>query len=146
MKKGYTLVVEDDRDELDTILSALAHREIPGEVVVVESGGEALQTLFGKDGPSLRGLGLPRLVVLDADAPRVRALDLPLLVRMHPRTARLPIVTLVSSPDDVCRARDGRLVADWFVRKPCGVLALGAAVEAAQARRAPERVPVHGHA
>lgn len=128
MTDGYTLVVEDDLDELDTILSALpqdSHR------VVVEDGGEALRILFGK---APRGLGLPRLVVIDLDSSRVRDFQLPLLIRAHPRTAHLPLVTLLGSAGDVCRAQNGRIVSDWFVRKPSGTLALGAAIEAAFAR------------
>ena len=131
MHDGYTLVVEDDLDELDTILSALPAGTIR---VVVEDGGEALRILYGR---TPKGLGAPALIVIDLDSSRVRDFQLPQLVRAHPRTAHLPMVTLVGSNADVCRARNGRIVSDWFVRKPTGSFALGAAIEAAHACHAP---------
>ena len=130
MKRGYTLVVEDDLEELETILKALAERPLPGDVVVASDGGEALHALYGAT-----RLGHPDLLIVDADAPKVRELQLPVLARAHPVTANLPIVTIVGSVHDLWRERDGRLISDWFVRKPCGVLALGAAITAAQAHR-----------
>jgi DNA-binding response OmpR family regulator len=120
MPNGYTLIVEDDRAELDTIFDAL----VPGDLVVANDGAAALDAIARR---------MPEAVVIDLDAPRVRELRLPQRLRAHPLTKNLPIVTMVSSPFDVARAENGRIVSDWFVRKPCGPLALAAAVEAARA-------------
>jgi DNA-binding response OmpR family regulator len=123
MPNGYTLVVEDDNDELDTIFDAL----VPDELVIASDGSAALHAIARR---------MPGAVVIDLDAPHVRELRLPQRLRAHPRTKDLPIVTMVSSPLDVARAENGRIVSDWFVRKPCGSLALAAAIEAARARHA----------
>ena len=132
MRPGYTLIVEDDEDELAAIRSALPPHG--GEVVVIDDAGAALAALHGRRAAAHRRGRMPDLLIVDLDAARVRALELPQLLRMHPRTALVPMLALGAAADDVCRARSGRLPADWFIRKPWSAPALAAAVRAVHAR------------
>ena len=115
----FILLVEDNPDDVELTLRALAKNRIANEVVVVTDGQEALDWFFcegahtGRD-PSDR----PTLVLLDLKLPKVDGLEVLKHIRKDPRTRLLPVVMLTSSKEerDVIASYD--LGANSYVRKP----------------------------
>jgi DNA-binding response OmpR family regulator len=126
MHRRCTLVVEDDPVELETILRALAAHNFVGDIVIAQDGYQAVNALYAQRRPIRADL-----LIIDADARSVRELQLPVLTRAQALTRESAIVTLVGDVHDLWRARGGRLVSDWFVRKPTCARALSAAITAA---------------
>jgi carbon storage regulator CsrA len=96
------LVVEDDPDQAELIVRALAISHI-SSVTVVGTGSEAIAALLPDDGsePRLN----PSLVLLDLNLPDVSGIDVLQRFRQAAWLATVPVVVLTSSrSDDLVRA------------------------------------------
>jgi two-component system response regulator len=115
----FILLVEDNPDDVELTLRALAKNRIANEVVVVTDGQEALDWLHC-DGPyaGRDASEQPALVLLDLKLPKVDGLQVLEQMRKDPRTRLLPVVMLTSSKEerDVIASYD--LGANSYVRKP----------------------------
>ncbi len=118
-RSKFILLVEDNPDDVELTLRALAKNRIANEVVVVTDGQEALDWLHC-DGPYAdRDISeQPALVLLDLKLPKVDGLQVLEQMRKDPRTRLLPVVMLTSSKEerDVIASYD--LGANSYVRKP----------------------------
>ena len=111
------LLVEDNADDEELTLRALARSHVGNRVVVTRDGAEALAYLLGT--PEAPALGpLPALVLLDLKLPKIDGLEVLQRLRAAPRTRRLPVVILTSSGEerDLIEAYDRG--ANSYVRKP----------------------------
>jgi two-component system response regulator len=111
------LLVEDNADDEELTLRALARSHVGNRVVVARDGAEALGYLLGT--PEAPALGpLPALVLLDLKLPKIDGLEVLQRLRAAPRTRRLPVVILTSSGEerDLIEAYDRG--ANSYVRKP----------------------------
>lgn len=111
------LLVEDDPDQRELAMLALAAAGLDGAVAVARDGEDAISYLFGE--AAVRELAeLPRLVVLDLHLPRVDGFEVLHRIRGCASTRHLPTVVYSSSEDpaEIRRAYD--LGANSFVRKP----------------------------
>ena len=89
------LLVDDDRNEIDVVLRALARAGLDAPVAVARDGVEALEAL----GLEANGAPppLPRVVFLDLKMPRVDGWEVLRRIREHPCTSDVPVVMLSSS-------------------------------------------------
>lgn len=115
----FILLVEDNPDDVELTLRALAKNRIANEVVVVTDGQEALDWLFREGAHADRSPPeQPALVLLDLKLPKVDGLEVLGQMRKDARTRLLPVVVLTSSKEerDVVASYD--LGANSYVRKP----------------------------
>ena len=115
----FILLVEDNPDDVELTLRALAKNRIANEVVVVTDGQQALDWLHCDGAYADRDASeQPALVLLDLKLPRVDGLQVLEQMRRDPRTRLLPVVMLTSSKEerDVIASYD--LGANSYVRKP----------------------------
>lgn len=119
MSDDTILLVEDNPDDEELTLLALAEGDIRSRVTVVCDGVEAVDFLFGQGRYADRvPVALPSLVLLDLKLPKLGGLDVLARVRADPRTRLLPIVVLTSSSEEADIVASYRLGANSYVRKP----------------------------
>lgn len=119
MNPKVILLVEDNPDDEELTLMALAKNNILNEVVVARDGVEALEYLFGAGElafPQRRVL--PTLILLDLKLPRVDGLEVLKRIRADERTCMLPVVVLTSSREERDLFESYSLGCNSYVRKP----------------------------
>jgi two-component system response regulator len=115
----YMLLVEDSADDAELTLRAFSKHRLANRVVHVSDGVEALDFLFARGAFAQRDPEhVPSLVLLDISMPRLGGHEVLEAMRADSRTARIPVVMLTSSDEqvDVAKAYDGG--ANSYVRKP----------------------------
>lgn len=119
MTEKVILLVEDNADDEELTLRALAKSNIVNRVVVARDGVEALDFLFMRGAYATRDANDgPQVVLLDLKLPKLDGLEVLRQLRADSRTRRLPVVILTSSAEeqDVLRGYD--LGANSYIRKP----------------------------
>ena len=118
-KSAFTLLVEDNEDDADLTAMAFGDAKIANPLVRVRDGEEALDYLFARRSYAHRDPSeLPRVVLLDLKLPKLGGIEVLKTIRTAPRTARLPVVILTSSLEDVDRVSCYDLHCNSYVRKP----------------------------
>lgn len=113
------LLVEDNPDDEELTLRALARNNIGNQVVVVRDGQEAIDWLEGAGTHAGRDASnVPALILLDLKLPKVDGLEVLRRVRANPNTAIVPVVILTSSKEDRDRASGYQGGANSYVQKP----------------------------
>jgi CheY-like chemotaxis protein len=129
MSKPNVLLVEDNANDEELTLRALALSNILNEIVVVRDGQEALDYLFGTGVHSGRDVGNPpQVVLLDINLPKVNGLDVLKRIRADERTRLLPVVILTSSAEDRDRLAAYHNHANSYICKPVDFDQFSAAV------------------
>ena len=97
---GKILVVEDDPDDLEVVLSALRSHDCGDDLRVARDGEEAVRLLFEPPPPSM--------ILLDLNLPKIDGHEVLRQAKSDPRTKRVPVVVLTTSwaDADVERAYD----------------------------------------
>ena len=113
------LLVEDNADDEELTLRALARNNISNEVTVVRDGQEAVDWLEGSGTYSSRDPSdVPALILLDLKLPKIDGIEVLRRLRANPRTAIVPVVILTSSKEDRDRASGYLSGANSYVQKP----------------------------
>jgi two-component system, response regulator len=113
------LLVEDNPDDEELTLRALARHHIGNRVVVARDGQEAVDWLEGTGPFASRDVNdLPAVVLLDLKLPKIDGLEVLRRLRANPRTAIVPVVILTSSKEDRDRASSYHGGANSYVQKP----------------------------
>ena len=114
------LLVEDNPDDEELTLRALARHNIGNSVVVVvRDGQDAVDWLEGTGAYMSRDANdVPALVLLDLKLPKIDGLEVLRRLRSNPRTAIVPVVILTSSKEDRDRASGYYGGANSYVQKP----------------------------
>jgi len=112
------LLVEDNPNDLELTLAALAKSGLANDVVVARDGVEAKDYLYRQNSYSSRPEGLPAVVLLDLKLPKIDGLELLRIIRDHPDTARLPVVILTSSREESDVTSGYQLGSNAYVVKP----------------------------
>lgn len=117
--RGYILLVEDNKDDVELARLALLETGISNPVVVASDGVEALDYLFATGAHEGRDPSdMPRVVLLDVNLPRVNGLQVLERLRGHAATELLPVVMLTSSDEQHDVVTSYRSGANSYVRKP----------------------------
>ncbi len=113
------LLVEDNRDDEELTLRALAKSNVTNPVVVARDGEEALDYLFGRGNyaPPAK-TETPQVILLDLKLPKLDGLEVLRAIRSDPKTKLLPVVILTSSVEDQDLVRGYGLGANSYIRKP----------------------------
>ena len=113
------LLVEDNKDDEELTLRALARNNIGTHVVVVRDGQEALDWLEGVGSHAGRSpADAPALILLDLKLPKVDGLAVLQRLRANPATQLVPVVILTSSREDRDRIEGYKGGANSYVQKP----------------------------
>jgi two-component system response regulator len=117
MTDKFILLVEDDPDDLDLALRALAQRKIHN-VIVARDGAEALDFFFGTGQHAGRDVTRqPSVTLLDLKLPKVDGLEVVRRLRADPRTKLVPIVVLTSSSEEQDVVQSYGCGANSYIRK-----------------------------
>jgi CheY-like chemotaxis protein len=115
---GKILLVEDDPNDVELTLSALAENHLANEVFVVSDGEEALEYLYYQGGYESREEGNPALMLLDLKLPKVDGMEVLRRVKTDPALKIIPVVMLTSSREEQDLVRSYDLGTNGYVVKP----------------------------
>jgi len=119
MSRRVILLVEDNADDEELTLRALAKSNILNPVSVVRDGVEALDYLFARGAHVSRDAReQPQVVLLDLKLPKLDGLEVLKAIRNDPRTKRVPVVILTSSAEEQDIVSGYELGANSYIRKP----------------------------
>lgn len=119
MTDRVILLVEDNRDDEELTLRALAKSKITNPVVVVRDGVEALDWMFRRGAYAFRSEHqVPQVVLLDLKLPKVDGLEVLRELRANDATKLTPVVILTSSVEEQDLIRGYGLGANSYIRKP----------------------------
>lgn len=119
MTQRPILLVEDNPDDVELTVMALAEAKITNQIVVARNGVEALDYLFGTGGHAGRDASQqPVVVLLDIKLPLLNGIDVLRRMRDDPRTRRTPVVMLTSSTEERDINETYDLGVNSYVRKP----------------------------
>lgn len=114
--RNSILVVDDDPDDVMLTVRAFEEILVPSELIVMQSGMEALEYLLAEE---RRADGkLPALVLLDLNMPGADGLEVLRRIRADKRTRSLPVVMMTSSREVKDRASAYELGANGYLKKP----------------------------
>ena len=112
------LLVENDADQADIILTAIDEHRLADRVVVARDGEEALDYLHRREAFKLRREGNPAVVLLERWLPKMDGLGLLRQIRSDQRLKLIPVVMLspASARNDLIASYQAGVNA--FVVKP----------------------------
>lgn len=112
------LMAEDDPNDVELTLTALAEHKLADEVQVVRDGAEALDYLYRRGAFAQRAAGDPVVVLLDIKMPKVDGVEVLRQIRADPRLRLMPVVILTSSREERDLVKSYRLGVNAYVVKP----------------------------
>jgi len=111
------LLAEDNANDLELTLTALAANHLGDRVKVVRDGVEAWEYLSGRDQAADRS-DLPAVVLLDIKMPRMDGLEVLRRMKADPELRQIPVVMLTSSREERDLVASYQLGANAYVVKP----------------------------
>lgn len=112
------LLAEDNPNDVELTLTALAEHNLANEVVVVSDGAEALDYLYARGRFKDRTGGHPALVLLDLKMPKIDGLGVLRTVKQDENLRIIPIVMLTSSREEQDLVRSYQYGVNAYVVKP----------------------------
>lgn len=112
------LLVEDNANDAELTLTALAESNFANVVDVVRDGAEALDYLFRRGAYKSRSHINPALVLLDLKLPKVDGLEVLEQIKTDEKLRTVPVVMLTSSREEPDLARSYDLGVNAYVVKP----------------------------
>src|SRR5262249_3937596 len=97
---GRILMVEDDPNDVELTLTALAEYNLANEVVVTRDGAEALDYLFCRGSFAGGDTDNPAVLLLDLKLPKVDGLEVLKQIKSDDRLRMIPVVVLTSSREE----------------------------------------------
>jgi len=122
------LLAEDNPQDVELTLSALAEHNLANEVVVANDGEEALDYLYHRGRFQHRTDGNPVVVLLDLKMPKVDGLEVLRTLKQDETLKSIPVVMLTSSREEPDLQRAYELGVNAYVVKPVDFQAFIAAV------------------
>ena len=112
------LLVDDDPNDVELTLTAMAEHNLAHRVVVAWDGVEALDYLYQRKRFADRISGDPIVVLLDRKMPRMDGLEVLRQVKSDPRLRTIPVVMLTSSHEERDIVESYDLGVNAYVVKP----------------------------
>ena len=89
---NHILLVEDDPNDIELTLAALAENNLANSVLVARDGEEALDYLFCRGKFEGRDSGPPVVVLLDLKMPKVSGLEVLKIIKADEHLKTIPVV------------------------------------------------------
>jgi len=115
---GRILLVEDDPNDVELTLTALAEYNLANEVVVTRDGAEALDYLYSRGSFAARSTDNPAVLLLDLKLPKVDGLQVLGQIKSDENLRMIPVVVLTSSREERDMVESYRLGVNAYVVKP----------------------------
>ena len=115
------LLAEDNENDIELTLAALAENNLANRVDVVRDGVEVLDYLYYRGKFTTRDRGNPIVLLLDLKMPRVDGLEVLQKLKTDPLMHAIPVVVLTSSRQEKDLVDSYNLGANAFVVKPVGI-------------------------
>ena len=112
------LLVDDNPNDIELALAALAENRLANDVIVVRDGEEALDYLHRRGIYKLRARGNPAVVLLDLKLPKIDGLEVLKELKSHDDLRQIPVVMLTSSREEQDLVRSYKLGVNAYVVKP----------------------------
>lgn len=112
------LLAEDNPQDAELILEALADHKLANRVTHVKDGVEALEYLRCEGKYATRRTGHPAVVVLDIKMPRLDGIAVLRAIRSDPALKLIPVVMLTSSREEKDLIHSYELGSNAYVVKP----------------------------
>ena len=112
------LLAEDNQQDVELTLRALAKSNLANRVTVAHDGVEAMEYLRREGAFIEREPGDPAVVLLDIKMPRMDGLEVLREIRADPKLKRLPVVILTSSREQQDLIASYDLGVNAYVVKP----------------------------
>jgi CheY-like chemotaxis protein len=112
------LLAEDNANDVELTLEALAHHNLANEVIVTRDGAEALDYLYRRGTFQMREEGNPAVVLLDLKMPKMDGMQVLRQVKTDPDLKSVPIVVLTSSLEERDLVESYHLGVNAYVVKP----------------------------
>lgn len=94
------LLVEDNEDDAELTIRALAKAGIANKLVHVKDGAEALDLLFSRGVYADNKLAaMPKVILLDIKMPRLNGIDVLRQIKSDDLTKNVPVVIMTSSKE-----------------------------------------------
>src|SRR6266404_3718644 len=94
------LLAEDNANDVELTLEALAHHNLANEVIVTRDGEKALDYLYRRGTFQTREEGNPAVVLLDLKMPKMSGMEVLRRVKADPNLKTVPVIVLTSSRED----------------------------------------------
>jgi len=115
---GRILIVEDDPNDVELTLTALADYNLANEVVVTRDGQQALDYLYCRGEFSARVTGNPAVMLLDLKLPKIDGLEILQQIENDEKLKMIPVVVLTSSREEKDMVASYKLGVNAYVLKP----------------------------
>jgi len=112
------LLIEDNANDVQLTLAALARSHLANEVVITRDGQDGLDYLFRRGVYTNRENGNPAVVLLDLKLPKIDGLEVLDQIKKDPELRSVPVVMLTSSQEEQDIIRSYRLGVNAYVVKP----------------------------
>jgi len=112
------LLVEDNPNDVELTLEALAEHNLANAVVVVRDGVEALDYLHRREQFASRPQGNPAVILLDLKLPKLDGHELLKRIRADKDLKLIPVVVLTSSREESDLEQSYQNGANAYVVKP----------------------------
>lgn len=112
------LLAEDNPNDVELTLSALAELNLANPIVVVKDGVEAIEYLRCEGKYSQRKRENPTVLLLDIKMPRMDGIEVLQTIRDEPSLKLIPVVMLSSSREEPDLVKCYELGSNAYVVKP----------------------------
>lgn len=120
MEPKKILMAEDNPNDVEMTLAALAEEKLANEVVIARDGVECLDYLYHRGRFEDRPSNNPLVVFLDLKMPRKGGLEVLREIRGDARLKLIPVVVLTSSREEQDLIESYGLGVNAYVVKPVG--------------------------
>ena len=112
------LIAEDDPNDIELTLIALAEHKLVNEIVIVRDGVEAMDYLYRRGSFAQRPAGNPVAILLDLKMPRLDGVQVLRQLKADGQMRLIPVVILTSSRESRDLEECYRLGVNAYVVKP----------------------------
>ena len=118
MKIRHILLAEDNPNDVELTLTALAEQGLANHIVVVHDGAEVMDYLLCQGTYAGRTSGNPAVILLDLKMPKMDGLDVLCAMERKPCLKLIPVVVLTSSQEERDMLSSYQHGANAYVVKP----------------------------
>jgi two-component system response regulator len=113
------LLVEDEPNDAELILTALRKRGISGDIIHLSDGDQFMDSIFYASlYSSWHHIKIPKVILLDLKLKTVNGLDVLRLLKADSRARTIPVVVFTSSQKEIELIESYNLGVNSFVIKP----------------------------